>query len=432
MNYKAEEVVCEVCGSSNAKLIWEKKPWSQTIILKDGNDLFHDKDVMCLECGLIYKNPMLTKDCLREFYDGPYAQMYKPQNTGGISKQDLLDGVVRTTYVLDFLKSAKCDLQGMKVFEIGSGMGMLLKGVQSLGAEVFGIDMDKRSCDIAKKLFAFDIPQVDFEKYTCNETYDMIFICNTLEHFYSPREILCKVFHMLGAKGKLLVEIPSYVYPYVNIPIDSFLSSAHNYTFDYFSFCNLSEQCGYKIDFWGHTGHNKSMQFILSKKSVKQPPRTNMLYNNALARLIEQDNFRHKIVAIKKELFESTDVSIIIEKVLDQFPHTSNQAFIEFARPLLESGRNEQTIVLMDQYREGQSENIEICYATSLHLKGIALRQMGDFLAAKKYFMDAKKNYPRFENYNFIEELKIDGIISDSSFSPFTWWNNNKMLEALG
>ena len=432
MEYRSEEKPCEVCGSTNSKLLWEKKSWSKTILLKNGPVLFHHKDVMCLDCGLVYKNPMLTRDCVKEFYNGPYAALYKPYNAGGISKAHIIEGVVRTVGMLDFLAEAQIDLKDKKVFEVGVGMGILLKGIQSLGGHVSGLDFDARSCEIAKKLFAFDVNHMDVELYNSEEKYDLIFMCNTLEHFYSPRELLHKLQLLLADDGKLVIEVPSYHYPYVHAVVDAFFSSAHNYTFDYFSFCNLTEQCGYKVEYWGHNGHNKVMQFVLARDNKKQPPRGKSSYNDVLKKLEEQDVVRHKISEINKELFRSTDVSSIIERVLAELPHTSNQAFLSLATPLLEAGRNKQVIGFMEQYREGQSGNTDICFATFLYFKGLALRQMGDFLAAKRCFMDAKENYPRFETYNFIEELKIDGIISDSGFAHYTWWNNNKMLESLG
>ena len=87
---------------------------------------------------------------------------------------------------------------------------------------------------------------------------------------------------------------------------------------------------------------------------------------------------------------------------------------------------------LMEQYKEGQTEDIQLCKGTALHYTGIAHRQMGDFLEAKKHFLAAKEKFPRFEDYNFIEDLKLDGIISDEGFAQYIWWNNEKILEELG
>jgi 2-polyprenyl-3-methyl-5-hydroxy-6-metoxy-1,4-benzoquinol methylase len=432
MKYQVEHRACEVCGSDNNKLLWEKKPWSKAILFKQDQQIFHDKDYICLECGLVYKNPMLTEQSLKEFYNGPYAKLYKASLQKGIPKALIIEGVMRSIFTLMFLKSAGISLKGKKAFEVGVGMGTLFKGIKSLGAEMSGIDTDARNCEIAEKIFAIKYDRIDFMDFKTTERYDVIFICSTLEHFYSPKETLRRIRTMLKDDGILIVEIPSYEYPYMHCIVDAFFSSAHNYTFSFDSFYSLACQCGYDLKEFGYLGHNHSMLFALKKSDAYAYKVPVIAYDKILARLDEQDRARGLISEIGKELFVDTNVSKIIGRVLSELPNVSNQAFLSFVPPLLEAGRNQQIISLMEQYKPGQTENINFCEGTALHYKGLAYRQMGDFLEAKKNLLAAKEKFPRFEDYNFIEDLKLDGIISDEGFAGYIWWNNLKILEEIG
>jgi SAM-dependent methyltransferase len=434
MNYEEVSRTCEVCGSEEFKPFWEKKAWTKArIVIKQGEKMFHTKDVFCMNCGLVYKNPMLTRDSQKHFYNGPYARLAKPNQQTGIPKTDIVEGVIQSVYVLDFLRASQIDLKDKKVLEVGTGMGTLLRSVQSLGATVHGIDTDKRSCEISRKIHGLQVDNVDVFSLQSDTHYDVIFCCNTLEHMYSPRELLQKMQQLLTKDGIVVIEIPSYRYPYVHCYMDAFFSSAHNYTFSHDSFAALANQCGYGIAQFGYSGHNSCMIFALTTDEVIEKDKRDVVnYNQSLSIVKAYNMLNAQTQDIGKELFETLDVNSIIKRVLSEMPYTSNFAFMSFAQTLLEAGHNQHVIDLMEQYRDGQSENTEICYAAFVHYKGLALRQMGDFLGAKKCFQEAKENYPRFGDYNFIQDLKIDGVLSDSSFSILSWLRNERMLKELG
>lgn len=432
VDYKEEIRDCEVCGSTNFKLIWEKKAWSKAKIIKQGQLMFHTKDVMCMDCGIIYKNPMLTKDSQSSFYSGHYGSLFKPNQTLGISKAEIIEGIIKVSYMLDFLRSLEFGFSGKKILEVGTSMGVAMKGIQSLGADVHGLDLDKRGCEIANKLFNHTIANLDLFEYKPVDKYDLIVSCNTLEHFYSPKQALAKMSEFLQEDGRVLIELPSYKFPYVNTLIDAFLSSAHNYTFSFDSFEAMAKQCGFVIESWGYVGHHKSMEFLLKKGTTGIESKCRVPYDETLARFQEQGTYNDKINAIGKELSVSTNVTTIIDKVSSALPNCSNYAFIAFVPYLLQNGLNQHVIDLMGMYTDGQPEDIEMCEATFVHYKGVALRQMGDFLGAKECFLEAKERYPRFEDYNFIHDLILDGIISESGFTRYVWWNNSKLLADLG
>jgi 2-polyprenyl-3-methyl-5-hydroxy-6-metoxy-1,4-benzoquinol methylase len=400
-------------------------------VIKQGKKTFHSIDVVCLDCGLIYKNPMLTAESLDRFYDGHYINLYKPGHVAGISKTDLVDGAVKATYVLDFLHDNKIDLEGSSILEVGTGLGVLLKGLHSMGAKVTGIDMDVRSCEVAQKIFSLGVEHKGLFDMDESTKYDFVVSCNTLEHFHSPKQALQKMRSLLKDNGFLFIETPSYLYPYPHLIIDGFLSSAHNYTFSQGSFVDLAAQVGLRVCCWGYTGHHKSMQFLLSKAEGNVLARQSVDYDALLERFDACDATVGIMNALVKELFPHSNVDTISQRVLKELPYTSNHAFLFYAPILLQYGRFQDVITLMDLYNDSQPEDIERCRASSYHFKGNAYRQMGDFLEAKKWLKKAKERYPQFDRYNFIQELKVEGLIADSNLAKHLWWSNQKCLEEI-
>jgi len=431
VTYKEEERDCIVCGSKNLKLIWEKKPWSKARLIKQGSTLFHMKDVLCMDCGLIFKNPMLTEESQNIFYDGHYLSLFKEGLVDGISKASIIDSVIKSVYMLDFIKKHNINIKQKNVLEVGSGTGVLLKGLESMGATVKGIDMDKRSNDIAQKLFGIDIMFNNVFAFKEDKKYDIIISCNTIEHFYSPLKFLGHIKQFIDNNGLIIIETPSYIYPYPTTIVDAFLSSAHNCTFSFESFQRLASKAGLAIIDCSYSGHHRSMQIILQKSENPSYKAIDVNYDGILNILNSYDHSAEKINKTIKELFETKNVNTIIDGIFEKFPLTSNQAFLGLAPTLLQSGMNREVIVLMEQYKEEQSEDIVFCRGTSLFYKGCAYRQMGDFLRAKRCFEEAKENYPRFEDYIFIKDLMIDGVISESNFAYYPFIQNKKALESL-
>nr|MBA3899220.1 hypothetical protein [Bacteroidota bacterium] len=73
--FNFEEVTCYVCGHSQGEkfLIGE-----DDLTGKDGKFLY----VKCEACGLVYQNPRLPVEEIKEFYDGEYIAHRKKKDWG--------------------------------------------------------------------------------------------------------------------------------------------------------------------------------------------------------------------------------------------------------------------------------------------------------------------------------------------------------------
>lgn len=451
MEIREELRKCDICGCEEYTEIWKKPPWTKTCVIKFKNKLYHVTDVMCNNCGVLYKNPMMSKESMCIFYEEAYLKLYEPINVSSISGVSIAQRVITTVYTLDWLDSIGYDLAEKKVFEIGCGFGTLLAGMESLGAKIAGIEPGKRSCEIGEKVFGFQSINDTFENMDITEQYDLVIINNTLEHFHSPTKVLKKAKTMLSPHGKILIEVPSAWYPYPGIPVDGFLSSAHSFTFTQSSFEYLVDRCGMMVERMGYKGHKKCMFFLLSTKK-KTDEQTYVFYtpqpiqgsfiktalqSDHSIKLIER---YHNVDAFMDAISDQVKFTKKIKEkgfleISKEHPDQTNILKISYVNWLLNQGKAKESLDFLrspgNTWKNDQSEDLDMNFGTLTYLEGLTYRHLGDFLQAKKCFKKAMLQYPRIDKYNFVSDMMINGLIPENIWSTSSWYNCKKTLDMM-
>lgn len=112
---------------------------------------------------------------------------------------------------------AKYIKEGSKVLDVGCGSGYIGKLLKNKKCEIFGIDIDAKSLEVAaktkvyKKIKEYSICDLKenckiFEK---NIEFDYIIFADVLEHLINPGEVLNTCSKMLSKDGEILVSIPN-------------------------------------------------------------------------------------------------------------------------------------------------------------------------------------------------------------------------------
>jgi 2-polyprenyl-3-methyl-5-hydroxy-6-metoxy-1,4-benzoquinol methylase len=97
-----------------------------------------------------------------------------------------------------------------KFFEVGCGMGYFLDYARQHGFEVSGIEFAALGANACKEKFGLEVLQSSFENYPVKQnTYDVVFMGDVLEHFNEPLDMLKKAHAMLKPGGIVAVEVPS-------------------------------------------------------------------------------------------------------------------------------------------------------------------------------------------------------------------------------
>lgn len=98
-----------------------------------------------------------------------------------------------------------------KILDIGCGLGQLFSIWQKYG-KIYGVEKDKESVSVCKTKYSSAIIwNDDFpDKHSMQYKYDLICMCDFLEHVIDARKVLEEVGKRLSPKGLLLITVPAY------------------------------------------------------------------------------------------------------------------------------------------------------------------------------------------------------------------------------
>jgi 2-polyprenyl-3-methyl-5-hydroxy-6-metoxy-1,4-benzoquinol methylase len=196
-----EEVSCYVCGSNECErfLVGE-----DDLTGKDGEFQY----VRCRSCDLVYQNPRLPIDAIKEFYDSEYIAHRKKKDWGiltplyehAMSKHD-------RDKVKLVRKYASLD-EKTEVLDVGCAVGTFLLHLRK-----------KYNCRISGVDFKEGLAYPDFDKinfyqglfYEQNipeKRFDLVTMWHFLEHDYDPNRSLEMAKRVMKPEGKLIIEVP--------------------------------------------------------------------------------------------------------------------------------------------------------------------------------------------------------------------------------
>lgn len=192
---------CRICKSTNGAIVssgirdWEygvEGQWSH---------------IACATCGTVQIHPFPSTDDLKRAYDIDYHG-YLSSTSKGVVYSTLFrinDEKLRRQ-IIKFIAPESV------LLDIGCGSGEFLARIKKFvpGVKVTGVDFSDQAVSMAGKIGvpAFCGMFMDFESY--ENTYDVIFMNNYLEHTTDPAEELRKCFRLLKDDGVLIGEVPNF------------------------------------------------------------------------------------------------------------------------------------------------------------------------------------------------------------------------------
>lgn len=106
----------------------------------------------------------------------------------------------------DIVKNVRQFASGRRWLDVGIGAGSLLMVADEFGFDAKGIDV--RSAPVEKaKSYALNAECVSFQD--CSGEYDVISMCDVLEHIPFPKKALKKAHELLAVEGVLMVSCPN-------------------------------------------------------------------------------------------------------------------------------------------------------------------------------------------------------------------------------
>lgn len=191
---------CPVCSAKEFSLLYKYGAPDRVAVYNN----------ICHGCGVVFQSPRPTFDELREYYE---AYSDKSQGASVITpateRHLLAISEIRYEFLEPHLE------KGMKILDIGCGIGQLLSLLKEAGMVVKGVNPEEKYSAYGRKRFAIDIETSMLEDANLAEgEYDLVIFDHVFEHLNDPHrglEISAKV---LKTGGKLFISTNNVLTPH--------------------------------------------------------------------------------------------------------------------------------------------------------------------------------------------------------------------------
>jgi SAM-dependent methyltransferase len=183
-----ESTVCPICEVSDAALFGEC----------DGLNI-----VRCRRCGLLYVNPRLTKEALRQHYASEYIPTVQVVESGFGSRRES-----SLQLVANMVQAIK---QGGKILDVGCAGGAFLRLFPVNRWERFGVEPSTTAADYARRVNGVNVKEGELRGAVYPDAFfDVISCLDVIFMLGDPVADLKEMHRILADDGILIVEIPGY------------------------------------------------------------------------------------------------------------------------------------------------------------------------------------------------------------------------------
>jgi SAM-dependent methyltransferase len=242
-HYRFEHVNCYSCGEDSYEffLIGE-----EDLTGKEGEFQY----VKCKNCDLVYQNPRIAVDQIKEFYDSEYLAHRKKKNWGVLTP--LFEWAMnKHDRDKDRLVRKHVDLNDKtEILDVGCAVGTFLLHINKKhGCKISGVDFKEgldypgfENIEFHEGLF--------YEQAIQNKRYDVITMWHFLEHDYDPIQTLSKAKDVLKDDGKLIIEVPrldSFTFKLFGRKWPGVQAPQHTILFNKKKFIQMMTDNGFKV-----------------------------------------------------------------------------------------------------------------------------------------------------------------------------------------
>jgi SAM-dependent methyltransferase len=241
--YQFETVTCYSCNSDQYSFFLKGE---EDLTGKEGEFQY----VKCTTCEMVYQNPRIALDQIKEFYDGEYIAHRKKKNWGlltplyewTMNKHDRdKEKIVAKHVVLN---------KQTEVLDVGCAVGTFLLHINKKhDVQISGVDFkegleypDFNKIEFYEGLF--------YEQKIAENRYDVVTMWHFLEHCYDPNKSLQMAKKVLKKGGKLIIEVPrldSFTFKLFGKKWPGVQAPQHTVLYDKKAFISMMEKNGFKV-----------------------------------------------------------------------------------------------------------------------------------------------------------------------------------------
>lgn len=197
-----EYVNCNLCGANDAKSLFRTR-------YRNSKEQRLFQIVKCRKCSLVYLNPRPTQEEIRAYYpDWYHCRAWA--GTVDLEKTEVWGTPWREVMAKKAAPILRHKRKG-KILDVGCGDGSLLKYMQELGWQTYGVEFHDVSARYAREVLGLNVFSGKLAEADYPEgTFDVITLFHVLEHLADPLKALEKIYALLAQHGVLLIEVPNF------------------------------------------------------------------------------------------------------------------------------------------------------------------------------------------------------------------------------
>jgi SAM-dependent methyltransferase len=239
----AGEQACPVCGAAGLRAVQDH----------DRYTLMH-----CASCGVQHWHPLVHPGA--EFYEDERDGIYKELHEGKDRDDD-------PRFVRFFREHG--GLRDVRALDIGCSDGAFLARLQAQGNRVWGIDIDSRALEVARRrgleqVERAEVPQFVEKARRQGLVFDLITAFDVIEHLTDPVAAIRDLASILAPGGRFVGTVPNRRRLFANaMPID--FPPHHFYRFDATSMREALARAGLDAERVDAFQYNYTMSTLLAE-----------------------------------------------------------------------------------------------------------------------------------------------------------------------
>ena len=192
---------CNLCGSGDLVTITHRDRYG-----------FPATASACARCGLVFLNPRMTAEAYGRFYDGVYRPLVSAFH-GRLIDAETIQSEQRD-YAVDRVEVVRPFLEGAglrTMLDIGGSTGVVAgQFARAFGLRGTLIDPAPLEVEVARALGLETITGLVEEYDFGNRRFDVVLICQTIDHLLDVGGTLRRVRELLTEHGQLFVDIVDF------------------------------------------------------------------------------------------------------------------------------------------------------------------------------------------------------------------------------
>jgi 2-polyprenyl-3-methyl-5-hydroxy-6-metoxy-1,4-benzoquinol methylase len=156
----------------------------------------------CRACGHVYQCPQQDKTYSDRYYDHSYGD--------GGANCAYWDPQLKVQHARDLIARLPTPTAGMRLLEVGAGMGAFASEAAGKGWTVVGTEMSQMAVSRAKRLFGVSLHLGPVETLPQQDLFDVAVLWDVIEHCPRPDSVLAAVSDRLRAGATVLLTTANY------------------------------------------------------------------------------------------------------------------------------------------------------------------------------------------------------------------------------